>query len=45
MKKRTLKDSGHDPLAKYRQVLDEAVNLKSTIRAFKTIYHTVATYG
>ena len=45
MKKRALEDSGHDPMAKYRQVLDEAVNLKSTIRAFKTIYHAVATYG
>ena len=31
-------------MAKYRQVLDEAVNLKSTNRGFKTINHAVATY-
>ena len=31
-------------MSKYRQVLDEAVNLKSTNRGFKTINHAVATY-
>ena len=31
-------------MAKYRQVLNEAVNLKSTNRGFKTINHAVATY-
>ena len=31
-------------MAKYRQVLDEAVNLKSTNRGFKTINHAVVTY-
>ena len=31
-------------MAKYRQVLDEAVNLKSMNRGFKTINHAVATY-
>ena len=43
LNKRALEDSGDDPMAKYRQVLDEAVNLKSTIRGFKTINHSVAT--
>ena len=42
--KRALEDSGDSPMAKYRQVLDEAVNLKSTNRGFKTINHAVATY-
>ena len=42
--KRALEDSGDGPMAKYRQVLDEAVNLKSTNREFKTINHAVATY-
>ena len=31
-------------MAKYRQVLDEAVNLESANRGFKTINHAVATY-
>ena len=31
-------------MAKYRQVLNEAVNLKSTNRRFETINHAVATY-
>ena len=31
-------------MAKFRQVLDEAVNWKSTNRGFKTINHAVATY-
>ena len=44
LNKRALEDSGHGSMAKYRQVLDEAVNLKSTNRGFKTINHAVATY-
>ena len=44
LNKRALEDSGDGPMAKYRQVLDEAVNLKSTNRGFKTIIHAVATY-
>ena len=44
LNKRALEDSGDGPMAKYRQVLDEAVNLKSTNRRFKTINHAVATY-
>ena len=31
-------------MAKHRQVLDEALSLKSTNRGFKTINHAVATY-
>ena len=31
-------------MAKYRQVLDEVLNLKSTNRGFKTINHAGATY-
>ena len=31
-------------MAKYRQVPNEAVKLKSTNRGFKTINHAVATY-
>ena len=37
-------EDGDGPMSKYRQVLDEAVNLKSTNRGFKTINHAVATY-
>ena len=44
LNKRALEDSGDGPMAKYRQVLEEAVNLKSTNRGFKTINHAVATY-
>ena len=44
LNKNALEDSGDEPMAKYRQVLDEAVNLKSTKRGFKTINHAVSTY-
>ena len=44
LNKRTLEDSGDGPMAKYRQVLHEAVNLKSTNKEFKMINHAVATY-
>ena len=44
LNKSALEDSGDGPMAKYRQVLDEAVNLKSTNRGFKTVNHAVATY-
>ena len=36
MNKRALEDSGDDPMAKYRQVLDEARTLKTTNRELKT---------
>ena len=42
--KRVLEDSGDGPLAKYRRVLDEVINLTSTNRGFRTINHLVATY-
>ena len=44
LNKRALEDSWDGPMAKYRQVPDEAVKLKSTNRGFKTINHAVATY-
>ena len=42
--KRTLEDTGNEPLSKYRRVLEEAVNLKSANRGFKTSNHLVGTY-
>ena len=39
-KKRVLEDSA----AKHRRVLDEAINLPSTCREFRTLNHMVATY-
>ena len=44
LNERALEDSRDGPMAKYRQVLDKAVNLRSTNRGFKTINHAVATY-
>ena len=44
LNKRVLEDSGDGPLAKYRRVLDEAINFTSTNRGFRTINHMVATY-
>ena len=44
MNKRVLEDSGDGPMSKYRRVLDEAINLTSTNRGFRTINHMVATY-
>ena len=37
MEQTRLEDSGDGPMAKYRQVLDEAVNLKSTNRRKKRL--------
>ena len=31
-------------MSKYRKVLEEAVNVTSTIRGFRKIQHSVATY-
>ena len=43
--KRTLEECGDGgPMAKYRKVLEEAVNVTSTNRGFRTIQHSVATY-
>ena len=44
LNKRALEDSGDGSVAKYRQVRDEAENLKSTKRGFKTINQVVSTY-
>ena len=44
MNKRTLENCGDGPLAKYRQVLEENVNVSSTNRGFRTNKHVVATY-
>ena len=44
LKKRTLEDCGDGPMSKYRKVLEEAVNVISTNRGFRTMKHSVATY-
>ena len=42
--KRTLEDYGDGPMAKYRKVLDEFINVTSTNRGFRNVHHSVATY-
>ena len=44
LNKRTLEDCGYGPMAKYRKVLDEFINVTSTNRSFRTVHHSVATY-
>ena len=44
LNKRTLEDCGDGPVAKYRNVLDEFINVTSTNRRFRTVHHSVATY-
>ena len=44
LNKRTLEDCGNGPMAKYREVLDEFINVTSTNRGFRTVHHSVATY-
>ena len=44
LNKRTLEDTGDGPMSKYRRVHDDAVNLKSTNRRFKTSNQLVGTY-
>ena len=44
LNKRTIEDTGHEPMSKSRRALDEADNLKSTIRGFKTSNHLVGIY-
>ena len=44
LNKRTLEDCGDGPMAKYRKVLDEFINVTSTNRGFPTVHHTVVTY-
>ena len=43
LNKRTLEDCGDGPMSKYRKVLQEAVNVTSTNREFRTIQHSVDT--
>ena len=43
--KRVLKQSGDEPLEKYRRVLNEKVNVTPNNRGFRTNSHSVATYG
>ena len=42
--KRTLEDCDDGPMAKYRNILDEFINVTSTNRGFRTDHHNVATY-
>ena len=44
LNKRTLEDYGDGPMAKYRKVLDEFINVTSTNRGFRPVHHSVATY-
>ena len=44
LNKRTLEDTGEGPMSTFRRFLDEAVNLKSTNRGFKTSKHLFGTY-
>ena len=43
LKKGVLEDSGDGLISKYRRVLDEAINITSTNRGFRTINNMVAT--
>ena len=43
LKKGVLEESGDGPISKYRRVLDEAINITSTNRGFRTINNMVAT--
>ena len=45
LNKRTLEDCGDGPMSKDRKVLQETVNVISTKKGFRTIQHSVATYG
>ena len=42
--KRTVEDCGDGPMARYRKVLDEFINVTSTNRSFRIVHHSVATY-
>ena len=39
-----LEDIADGPMAKYRKVLDEFVNVTSANRGFRTVHHSGATY-
>ena len=44
LNKRTLEDCGDGPMAKYRKVFAEFINITSTNRDFRTVHHSVANY-
>ena len=44
LNKKTLEDFGDGPMAKYRKVLDEIINVTSTNSGFRAVHHSVATY-
>ena len=44
LNERTLEDCSDGPMAKYRKVLDEFINVTSSNRGFRTAHHSVATY-
>ena len=44
LNKRTREYCGDGPMSKYREVLEEAVNVTSTNRGFRTVQHSVATH-
>ena len=44
LNKRTLEDCGDGPMAKYRKVLHEFINVTSNNRGFRNVHHSVATY-
>ena len=44
LNKKTLEDCGDGPMSKYRKTLEEAVNVTSTKRRFRTMKHSVAIY-
>ena len=44
LNERTLEDCGDGPMSQYQKVLEEAVNVTSTNRGFRTMKNSVATY-
>ena len=42
--KRTLEDCGGGPMAKYRKVMDEFINVTSTIGGFRSVHHSAPNY-
>ena len=44
LNKSVLEENSDGPLQKYRRVLDDAVNIASTNRGFRTMNHQILTY-
>ena len=42
--KRTLEETGDEPMGKYRRVIEEVINLTSTNRGIRVLNHRVGTY-